>query len=82
MLAKQIHEMERYMARFESMRSAEQAWLDEEAEIEMMIALAESDQENHSADYLRTRLRIMRLVHEFLIREELEELLGVDLPSR
>lgn len=81
MLNNEIHEMERYMDRFESMRVAEQAWLDEEMEVEMMIAIAQTDGNDPSASYLRSRLLVMRLVHERLIRREIEDLLGVDLPS-
>ncbi|MCX6140585.1 MAG: hypothetical protein NTX15_07140 [Candidatus Kapabacteria bacterium] len=79
MTTNDVDEMERYMERFESMRNAERAWLDEELEVEMMIEVAQEEGGASSALYLRNRLHIMRLVHEHCIRNEIELLLGVDL---
>lgn len=79
MTANDVEEMERYMERFESMRNAERAWLDEELEVEMMIEVAQEEGDGATALYLRNRLHVMRLVHEHCLRNEIEHLLGVDL---
>ena len=76
-----IDDMERYMEHVESMRNAERAWLAEEMEIEMMIETAQEDRDDGASQYLRSRLHIMRLLHEHCIRNEFEHLLGVGLST-
>ncbi|MBC8124772.1 MAG: hypothetical protein H7X70_03480 [Candidatus Kapabacteria bacterium] len=74
-----IDDMERYMERFESMRNAERAWLDEEMEVEMMIEVAQEEGDSGASQYLRNRLHIMRLVHEHCIRNEFEHMMGINV---
>ena len=73
-----IDDMERYMERFESMRNAERAWLDEEMEVEMMIEVAQEEGDSGASQYLRSRLHIMRLVHEHCIRNEFEHMMDIN----
>jgi hypothetical protein len=79
MTQQEIHDMEHYMDRFESLRHAERAWMDEEREVESAIAVANATGDTATMQILRSRLQTMRLVHEHCIRHEIEDLLGVDL---
>lgn len=79
MTQQEIQDMEHYMDRFASLRFAERAWADEEREVEEAIEIANEAGDIVAIQVLRSRLQIMRLVHEHCIRHEIEVLLGVDL---
>lgn len=79
MTQQEIQDMEHYMDRFDSLRFAEIEWREEEQEVERAIEIATEAGETETVQILRSRLQIMRLVHEHCIRHEFEVLLGVDL---